>query len=148
MTSPIHIPATLGQRIAHCRESRSWTQKTLAERARLSVTFLSEVENGHRMPGAEALLQLAEALEVSLDYLMKGEVERPPVRQPLLLPHALADVAEEEGWPVDEAIALLKSQRVIARRSGGDADRELTKQEWRERHRRLFEDERDGDTRT
>jgi transcriptional regulator with XRE-family HTH domain len=103
------------------------------------------VENDHRVPGAEALLKLAEALEVSLDYLMKGELERPPVRQPLVIPPALADVAEEEGWPLDEAIALLKSQRVIARRSGGDADRELTKEQWRQRHRRLFEDQASDD---
>jgi transcriptional regulator with XRE-family HTH domain len=146
VTSPLVIPPTLGRRIADCRERRGWTQKALAERAKLSVTFVSEVENDHRVPGAEALLHLSEALEVSLDYLMKGELDRPPVRQPLVLPPALADVAEEDGWSVDEAIALLKSQRVRARRSGGDADRELTKNEWRQRHRHLFEDDSDGGT--
>jgi transcriptional regulator with XRE-family HTH domain len=53
------VPPTLGKRIGSCRERLGWTQKRLAEEAGISVTFLSELENEKRMPGAE-LAELAE----------------------------------------------------------------------------------------
>ena len=65
MMAPV-VPPTLGKRVADCRDRLGWRQKTLAEKANLSVTFVSEVENDRRTPGADALLGLAEALGVSL----------------------------------------------------------------------------------
>lgn len=148
MSSSVPVPPTLGRRIADCRERRGWTQKTLAERAGLSPTFLSEVENGHRTPGADALLRLAEAVGASLDYLMKGETDAAPARQPLVLPPELAEVAEEEGWSVGEASDLLKfHQMVVARRSRGgndDAGRPLTKDEWRRKYDLFFQSDLGG----
>lgn len=148
MSIPVSVPSTLGRRIANCRERRGWTQKTLADRAELSPTFLSEVENDRRAPGSEALLRLAEALGVSLDYLMKGETEAVPVRQPLVLPPELAAAAEEKGWSVGEASDLLKfHQMVVARRSRGgddDAGRPLSKDEWCRKYELLFESDLGG----
>jgi transcriptional regulator with XRE-family HTH domain len=132
----------LGRRIADCRERRGWKQKTLAERADLSVTFLSEVENDHRAPGSDALLRLSEALGASLDYLMKGVVDTEPGRGPLVLPQELAAIADEEGWSVGEASDVLRfHEMVVARRSRGgddDAARPLTKDEWRKKFNILF----------
>ena len=61
-----------GKRLAATRRQRRLTQTELARRATLSVAFLSELENGHREPGASSLLRLADALLVSLDYLLRG----------------------------------------------------------------------------
>ena len=127
--------AAFGRRVAECRDRLGWTQRRLADEAQLSVPFVSDLENGKRTPGADALLRLAEALGVTMDYLVKGGVAAPPpTRQPLILPPQLAEVADEDGWSVADAINVLKyHEMVVARRSptGEDAARTLTKEEWR-----------------
>ena len=135
MNSP--IPATLGRRIADCREHLGWKQKRLADEAGLSVTFVSEVENDRRTPGGDALLRIANALGASLDYLLKGIADPPPARRPLVIPPELHEAAEEHGWSVSDTSDLLKFRAmVVARRSRGgeidDPERTLTKAEWRE----------------
>lgn len=138
------IPPSLGGRVRGCRDRLGWTQKELAETAEISVTFLSEVENGRRLPGAEVLLRLANGLGASLDYLVRGIVNEPPARRSLVLPMELAEVAEEEGWSVRESSDLLAyRQMVVARRSrrgeAADAEHRLTKDQWRRLYRWLKE---------
>lgn len=130
------IAPSLGGRIRGCREGHAWTQKELAEAAKISVTFLSEVENDRRLPGAAVLLRLANTLGVSLDYLVRGAVGEAPARRSLVLPIELAEVAEEEGWSVKESSDLIAyREMVVARRTHlgklADAERTLTKDEWR-----------------
>ena len=67
----------LGERIAGLRDRKGWTQKTLADRAGCSVTYLSEIEGGkNRNVSSAKLLRIADELGASLDYLMRG-VEMP-----------------------------------------------------------------------
>jgi transcriptional regulator with XRE-family HTH domain len=140
--STSQIPETLGRRLAHLRERRGWTQKELADRAEISVTFLSEVENDHRNIGSATLLKVADALGASLDYLMRGETERTPARQPVVIPPELSQAAEDKGWSYGQTVVLLETQRtVLARRSGGTgarASNTWTTEDWIDFHRRLF----------
>jgi transcriptional regulator with XRE-family HTH domain len=129
-------PDTLGGRVAHLRDKLGLKQHELAKAAGISVTFLSEVENEHRKPGADALMGLADALQTSLDYLAKGELPAASKRDSIVIPPELAAVAEEENLSVHEARQLLSAQRmVVARRSGSaaadDPDRPLTKDQWK-----------------
>lgn len=64
----------LGQRIRELRTQRParWTQEELAERARISVSFLSMIERGERVPHVETIASLARALGVSLAELFAG----------------------------------------------------------------------------
>lgn len=133
------VPATLGARVAALRDQRGFKQQDLARSAELSVTFLSEVENGHRKPGADALLRLADALETTLDYLVKGELRQPPVREPVVIPAGLAAYAEEQDISLQEARQLLSARdMVVARRSGSgegdDKSRVYSKEQWRRLH--------------
>lgn len=135
------LPSTLGQRIADLRERRGLTQRQLAEAADLSVTFLSEIENDRRNVGAAILLRLADALDASLDYLMRGEEGRAP-RKPITVPPELSAAAEQEGWTYSQTVALLEG-RVLYRRGGTStelAGRQWTRQEWIAFFRRLFAD--------
>lgn len=129
---------SLGSRIAHCREQLGWTQKKLAEEAGISVTFLSEVENAKRVPGAGILLRLATALGSSLDYLMKGEMGVVPPRRALVIPPGLAEFAEDAALSLRETIDLLKAHTmVVARRTPtGEADAQdhLSREDWRRFH--------------
>lgn len=138
-------PASLGERIAHLRERRNWTQRQLAEAADLSSTFLSEIENDRRNVGAAILLRIADALDASLDYLLRGEEQRPQLRKPVLVPPELQAAAEEQGWTFSQTAGLLQAQGVVAARRGGrPADerpvREWTREQWIDFHRRLFGD--------
>ena len=152
----VGIPGSLGRRVADCRDRLGWKQKTLAERAGLSVTFVSEVENDRRVPGTDALLALANALGSSLDYLVKGSTDAPPPRRSLTIPPELADAADEEQIPVSIASDLVRwNDMVVARRSRGGEDdqagRTPSKDDWKaiyKAYRRLAGEEDDGSTRS
>lgn len=70
----------LGQRIRELRVQRRtgrMTQEDLAERAEISVSFLSMIERGERSPHLETLANIAQALEVPMaDLFAQGELRR------------------------------------------------------------------------
>jgi transcriptional regulator with XRE-family HTH domain len=139
-------PKTIGSRLAACRDERGWTQKQLADEAEISVTFLSEVENDHRAIGSEGLLRVANALGISIDYLLKGETEPVPVRHPLVVPPELTEAAEDRGWSLGVAKDLLKARQiVVARRNRSAASdepgRSLSKDDWVQLYEHLFRNE-------
>lgn len=64
-----------GKRIAELRKSKGLTQQELAERLNLSNKTISKWETGAGSPDISNLLILAEALNVSVDELLRGELE-------------------------------------------------------------------------
>lgn len=66
----------VGERVRAAREAKGWTLKELAERAHVSVSFLSDIENGRSVPAIGSLRSIAEALEVTTDYLL-GRTDKP-----------------------------------------------------------------------
>jgi transcriptional regulator with XRE-family HTH domain len=140
------IAPTLGGRIAARREEFGWKQKDLAEKSKLSITFISEVENDKRALGSESLLNLAEALSVSVDFILKGEDAKQPIAEPLVIPPELAEAAEQMNWSLSDARDLHKARGIkVARRSrtskGDDATRTFSKQDWINFYKDFFEDE-------
>lgn len=68
------IGKRIGQRIRELRTQRPerWTQEDLADRAKISVSFLSMIERGERVAHVETLAAIAEALGVTLSELFAG----------------------------------------------------------------------------
>lgn len=64
----------VGQRIIERRKKLRMTQETLAEKGDLTPQFISYAELGKRAMRPENLLRLSTALEVSVDYLLTGDV--------------------------------------------------------------------------
>jgi transcriptional regulator with XRE-family HTH domain len=64
---------TLGRNIKFFRFRRQFSQADLAEKANISVTFLSNIERGNNFPQAGTLCRLAQALEIEVWELFKGE---------------------------------------------------------------------------
>ncbi len=60
----------VGANIQSCRENCGYTQSELAERAEISITFLSNLERGKKLMSIPVLLKLASALGVSTDQLL------------------------------------------------------------------------------
>lgn len=70
------IVALVGRRIRALRMGRQGnrvTQEQLAERAEISVSFLSMIERGERSPHLETLGKIASALEVPVEELFRSE---------------------------------------------------------------------------
>jgi transcriptional regulator with XRE-family HTH domain len=61
----------LGWRVRQLRESKGWTQETLAGRAALDRSYVAGIEAGLRNPSTKALAKLARALGVTLSELFR-----------------------------------------------------------------------------
>lgn len=124
--------AGVGERIKARRLELEWTQDQLAQKAGISKSFLSDLENGKRSVGAENLLDIARALGVSIDFLMTGTASEKPVTE-VPIPATLAKFAAEEGLSFRETIMLLDMQKqIVAHRSAKKKNQDgLESVDWR-----------------
>ncbi len=61
---------TLGRRLRKVRESLNLTQKEAASRLSISNVVLNRYEHGERQPTPDALKDIADKYNVSVDYLL------------------------------------------------------------------------------
>jgi transcriptional regulator with XRE-family HTH domain len=64
----------LGKNIKFFRSQKQLSQADLADKAGISITFLSNVERGNNFPLAGTLCSLAKVLEVEVFELFKGDL--------------------------------------------------------------------------
>lgn len=62
-----------GDRLRAARESKGWSLKMASEKSKVSVGSWTRFETGVGYPGADTLMHMCEALEVSIDYIMFGD---------------------------------------------------------------------------
>lgn len=67
---------TFGDRLRDLRNRKGWTQALLAERSGLEARRVGEFELRAAPPMAKYLVALADALGVSVDYLLGREKQR------------------------------------------------------------------------
>ena len=60
----------VGDRISEALKLRGMSQKELSKRIKSTEATVSRYVNNQRMPNANAVLRIAEALNVSTDYLI------------------------------------------------------------------------------
>ena len=114
--------ASVGERIRGRRSELGWTQDQLAQKAGISKSFLSDLENGKRSVGAINLLDIARALGVSLDFLMTGTASQDQ-KSEVPIPASLARFAAEEGLTFRQTLVLLEmQQQIVAHRSARKKD--------------------------
>ncbi len=65
---------TMGTRIREARKRLHLTQDNLAEKLDVSLTYISEIERGLKMPSMQLFIKLVEILDVSADYLLRDTV--------------------------------------------------------------------------
>ena len=70
----------LGERIRQLRKEAEWSQAELAEKIGVDAGRVSRYEAGRIVPSAEALVRVAEVLNVSIDHLLVDDVPRRPLR--------------------------------------------------------------------
>lgn len=72
---PRETATILGGRLRELRKARSMTLQALAEKAGLSVGFLSQLERNQASPSVRALNALAQALDVSIHWFFPDPEE-------------------------------------------------------------------------
>ncbi len=66
----------IGLKIAYYRKKKGYTQANLAERIGMSTAYLGQIERGNRGNSfsLETLYQIADALEIDVNLLLKNEI--------------------------------------------------------------------------
>ena len=59
-----------GKIIAHLREDKDWSQTDLAGKSSVSRVMIGKYERNEAVPSIEAAKKIADAFEVSMDYLV------------------------------------------------------------------------------
>lgn len=73
MISSTEIIAS-GKRIKSIRNARNITQEKLAELSDLTLAHISNIENGHSKMSIDSLIAISNALSVSTDAILFGEI--------------------------------------------------------------------------
>ena len=68
----------LAERVRELRKEHGWSQADLAERIEADPAQISRYEGSRITPSAEAVVKLAQAFDVSCDYLLVDEAARRP----------------------------------------------------------------------
>lgn len=99
-----------GREIAVLRKKKDLTQEELASRLNISPQAVSKWENGHAMPELSLLIELAEALDSTLDAILFPDSVRPAANanfEHVLLPYAPISDFSGSNWPRSMAYPAL-----------------------------------------
>lgn len=67
---------TFGQKIKHRREELGYTQTELAQKTQTSQPYISRLEKDDFNPSTQMIVNIAVALNLSIDYLLLDAEER------------------------------------------------------------------------
>lgn len=67
---------TFGDKLRKLRKERGWSQDELGQRAGIHGRHVGKYEIGRAMPNAETVVKLAEVFGVSIDYLLREDLDR------------------------------------------------------------------------
>src|SRR5437763_126364 len=110
----------IGSRIRTRRKELGLTQDQLSHAARVSKSFVSEIEAGGRGASGLNYLAIAEALGVGVQWLLSGAVQPAANKEPPRIPPEVAAVAESEGWTYRETLDVAAQlDALVARRTSG-----------------------------
>jgi transcriptional regulator with XRE-family HTH domain len=71
------IVEVFAERLRHLREARDMTQREIARRAHVTITYISKLESGLTAPGIDLLERIASALGVHVVELLPARSESP-----------------------------------------------------------------------
>lgn len=65
----------IGRKIREQRMYKKLTQERLAEIVDISTTYLSGIERGKKIPSFKVMVDIANALDMSFDFMLSNEIE-------------------------------------------------------------------------
>jgi transcriptional regulator with XRE-family HTH domain len=94
------VKAILGKNIKSLRTQRDFTQAVLAEKADISIIFLSSIERGTKYPKPDILARIAKILGVEVFELFKGDLV--PSESKEMMSQLSGDIAKKINAAVAE----------------------------------------------
>ena len=70
---------SIGSKVQSLRTAKGWSQEELAKKLKTSGPNVSRWENNHGIPSVEALRDLAQVFDVSVDYFLFEEAPLKPL---------------------------------------------------------------------
>ncbi len=129
---------SVGDRIREIREAKKLTQEQLAEKAAISKGFLSDLENGKRNVSSEYLLRIANSLNASVDYLLRGTADAQiTTREPVVIPPELSEAAEKLKLTYAQTIELLDAHRSVLAKRSNRQSKPFTVDDWIALHKAI-----------
>ncbi len=98
----------IGSRVKQARLAKHMTQQQLAEAADMSVSFLSNIENGRQSMNLRALIAISDALNVSSDSLIR-EVPRTASHIAEEIEKELTSCTPKEREAILQLVKLMKA---------------------------------------
>ena len=74
------VPYHFGEKIRAVRERKGYTLKTVAQRAGVSESLVSQIERNRVSPAIDTLLTLADVLDINLEFLFEEYRRKRPVQ--------------------------------------------------------------------
>ena len=104
----------LGLRIRQARTERNVSQMVLAEKCGISVPYVSDIERGKKCFSVDILLRIAQALQVSTDWLLRLDLPQTEYTYNAEAAELLADCSKEEAVLLLE---MMQSTKNILRKN-------------------------------
>ena len=92
----------IGLRIAQARKKKSMSQADLAEKAQVSISHISDIENGKTNLSLDIFTRIVEVFQISADWLIMADIPQTMEYSSAELSRLLADCS------VSESKAILK----------------------------------------
>lgn len=105
----------LGNRIRQARAERNMSQLDLAEACGISVPYASDIERGKKCFSVDILLRIAQALQVSTDWLLRLDIPQTDYAYHAEAAALLADCNQEEAALL---LDLMSSTKQVIRKRG------------------------------
>jgi transcriptional regulator with XRE-family HTH domain len=105
---------SFGERLRHIREEKRLSQAELAEKTGFQPSAISHFESGRRAPSFDNLKKLADALAVTIDYLLGRETlptTAGPVAQKLFRNFEQMSADDQEDLAKFAALLAAKNRR-------------------------------------
>ena len=99
----------IGKRLCETRKLQGISQAELAEKADLSVVYISNIEAGKKNISVDVLLRLCSALNMPSDFLLRADLAR-SVQLTYGIDTIFANCSEEE---IESILLLLRDIKII-----------------------------------
>lgn len=98
----------LGEKIKEKRKRMKMTQKALSEQSGVSLSFISDIENGRTFPSIPTMLKICEALDLPPYMLFLDEKSTEVMEHPQSYSTLERYLKDYDSWPAVDKEDLVK----------------------------------------
>ena len=104
--------------ISDLRNTKGWTQTDLANQSNVSRVMIGKYERGEAIPSIEAAKKIADAFEVSLDYLVgegqNAQFDKQTLNRLQQIENLDSDIKEKMWFFIDTVIRDSQARKAYA----------------------------------